>query len=321
MDGLQPSDLTSLTYGVIADVDGLVAGTGRFGWSGDTVASTGHFTATDVALAAAFGPVQGLTTQLDFTDLLNLRSAPGQTANIAEINPGVPVRGGVLRYQLLDSRRVRVEGARWPFAGGELVLDPTVLDFDVAGERRLTFHVKGADAALFLKEMAFDNLDATGTFDGTLPMIFDARGGRIEGGELRARTGGHIAYVGEVSRQDVGFWGNMAFQALKSLDYKDLTIRMNGPLAGEMITDIGFSGVSQGKGTKSNFLIRRLARLPLVFNVRISAPFRQLLDSIQSWYDPRRLIERNLPSLIEEQNRAQEGAKPAVQPRESAPVP
>ncbi len=321
VDGLQPTDLTALTYGVIADVEGLVAGTGRFAWSGDTVTSTGRFTATDIALAAAFGPVSGLTTQLDFVDLLNMRTAPGQAARVAEINPGVPVRDGALRYQLLDSRRVQVEGARWPFAGGELVLDPTILDFNEKGERRLTFHVKGADAALFLKEMAFDNLDATGTFDGTLPMIFDANGGRIEGGELRAREGGHIAYVGEVSRQDVGLWGNMAFQALKSLNYRNLTIRMNGPLAGEMITDINFSGISQGKGTKSNFLIRRLARLPFVFNVRISAPFRQLLDSVQSWYDPRRLIERNLPALIEEQNRAQEAAKPAVQPRESAPVP
>lgn len=96
---------------------------------------------------------------------------------------------------------------------------------------------------------------------------------------------------------------------------------MSGPLAGEMITDVSFSGVSQGEGTKSNFLIRRLAKLPFVFNVRISAPFRQLLDSVQSWYDPSRLIERNLPSLIEEQKRAQEAAKPAVQPRESGPVP
>lgn len=320
-DGLQPSDLTSLTYGVIADVDGLVAGTGRIDWAGETVTSSGRFTATNVSLAAVFGQVQGLTTQLDFIDLLNMRTAPGQTASVGEINPGVPVRDGALRYRLLDSRRVEVEGGRWPFAGGELVLDPTVLDFDETRERRLTFHVKGVDAALFLKEMAFDNLDATGTFDGTLPMIFDAKGGRIEGGELRARAGGHIAYVGEVSRQDVGFWGNMAFQALKSLNYKNLSMRMNGPLAGEMITDVSFSGVSQGTGTKSNFLIRRLARLPFVFNVRINAPFRQLLDSVQSWYDPRRLIELNLPMLIEEQNRAQEQAKPPVQPRESAPVP
>ncbi len=324
-DGLQPSDLTPLTYGVIADVDGVVAGSGRIAWQGDTVTSTGRFTATDVALAAAFGPVQGLTTTLNFTDLLNARTAPGQVARVVEINPGVPVREGVFHYQLLDSRRVRVEGARWPFAGGELVLEPTTLDFSEAGKRRMVFQVKGIDAALFLKEMAFDNLDATGMFDGTLPMVFDASGGRIEGGELRARAGGHIAYVGEVSRENLGTWGNMAFQALKSLDYRNLAIRMNGPLDGEMITDISFSGLSQGQGTKSNFLLRRLAKLPLVFNVRINAPFRQLLDSVQSWYDPRRLIERNLPALLEEQKRAQGAGPtaipPTVQPTESTPRP
>lgn len=320
-EGLQPNELTALTYGVIADVDGLVVGSGRFDWSGETVTSTGRFTATEISLAAVFGQVQGLTTRLEFADLLNMRTAPGQSATMAEINPGVPVRDGALRYRLLDARRVEVEGGRWPFAGGELILDPTILDFDETQERRMTFHVKGVDAALFLKEMAFDNLDATGTFDGTLPMIFDAKGGRIEGGELRARSGGRIAYVGEISRQDVGFWGNMAFQALKSLNYRNLTLRMNGPLAGEMVTDVSFSGVSQGEGTQSNFLIRRLAKLPFVFNVRISAPFRQLMDSVQSWYDPSRLIERNLPSLIEEQKRAEEAAKPAVQPRESGPVP
>ncbi len=324
-EGLQPIDLTPLTYGVIADVDGTVAGSGKIAWSGETVTSTGRFTATNVALAAAFGPVQGLTTTLDFTDLLNVQTAPGQVATVSEINPGVPVREGVFHYQLLDSRRVRVEGARWPFSGGELLLDPTTLDFNEAGKRRMTFQVKGVDAALFLKEMAFDNLDATGTFDGTLPMLFDESGGRIEGGALRARAGGHLAYVGEVSRENLGTWGNMAFQALKSLDYRNLAIRMNGPLAGEMITDISFSGLSQGQGTKSNFLIRRLAKLPLVFNVRINAPFRQLLDSVQSWYDPRRLIERNLPALIEEQKRAQETGKnkvqPTVQPAESTPRP
>ncbi|MET0246613.1 MAG: YdbH domain-containing protein [Sphingomonas sp.] len=321
IDGLQPTDLTALTFGVIADVEGLVAGTGRVAWSGDRVTSTGSFTATDVNLAAAFGPVQGLSTRIDFTDLLAMRTAEGQVATVDEINPGVPVRDGTFRYQILDTRRVQVEGARWPFAGGELILDPTTLDFNEAGERRMTFHVKGVDAALFLKEMAFDNLDATGTFDGTLPMIFDANGGRIEGGELRARAGGTIAYVGEISQRNLGIWGNMAFQALKSLDYANLTIRMNGPLAGEMITDISFSGISQGKGAKSNFLIRRLAKLPFVFNVRINAPFRQLLDSVQSWYDPKRLIERNLPALLEEQNRAQGGQKPVVQPLESVPVP
>nr|WP_243853045.1 YdbH domain-containing protein [Sphingomonas naasensis] len=248
-----------------------------------------------------------------------MHTAPGQIATTVEINPGVPVRDGTLRFRLLDPQRVEVEGGRWPFAGGELVLEPTLLDFSERRERRMTFRVVGADAALFLKEMEFENLDATGTFDGTLPMIFDAQGGRIEGGALRARAGGSLAYVGEISQRDLGFWGNMAFQALKALDYRSLTIGMNGPLAGDMVTEIRFAGVSQGKGTKSNFLLRRLAKLPFVFNVRVSAPFHQLLDSVQSWYDPNRLIERNLPTLLQEQEQSggKAGAPAPVQPRES----
>ncbi|NIJ22158.1 hypothetical protein FHS95_003869 [Sphingomonas naasensis] len=317
--GLQPSDLTPLTFGVIADVSGTIEGEGRIDWTPAGVTSSGRFGARAIDLAAAFGPVRGLATELHFDDLLGMHTAPGQIATTVEINPGVPVRDGTLRFRLLDPQRVEVEGGRWPFAGGELVLEPTLLDFSERRERRMTFRVVGADAALFLKEMEFENLDATGTFDGTLPMIFDAQGGRIEGGALRARAGGSLAYVGEISQRDLGFWGNMAFQALKALDYRSLTIGMNGPLAGDMVTEIRFAGVSQGKGTKSNFLLRRLAKLPFVFNVRVSAPFHQLLDSVQSWYDPNRLIERNLPTLLQEQEQSggKAGAPAPVQPRES----
>lgn len=318
VQGLQPQDLTPLTYGVIAEVNGAVSGHGRIAWSRDGVTSSGTFGTDGIDLAAAFGPLRGLATTLHFTDLLGVRTAASELAKVAEVNPGVPVNDGTLRFQILDSRRVQVEGGRWPFAGGELVLEPTLLDFSESRERRLTFRVIGADAALFLKEMEFDNISATGTFDGTLPMVFDAQGGRIEGGMLKARAGGTIAYAGEVSRHDLGFWGNMAFQALRSLNYRSLSLSMNGPLAGDMVTDIRFAGVSQGKGARSNFVIRRLARLPFVFNIRISAPFQQLLSSVQSWYDPSRLIERNLPALLEEQGRvADDATKPTVQRSDS----
>jgi hypothetical protein len=160
-------------------------------------------------------------------------------------------------------------------------------------------------------------------------MIFDERGGRIEDGHLVVRPGGGtIAYVGEVSQEDLGFWGNFAFQALKSLRYRNLDIVMNGPLAGEMITEVKFAGVSQGAGANRNFLFDRLQKLPLVFNLRIKAPFRGLIDSAQSFYDPRRLIKRNLPALIEEQRKRAVPpapglvpAPPAVQPTESRKMP
>jgi hypothetical protein len=86
---------------------------------------------------------------------------------------------------------------------------------------------------------------------------------------------------------------------------------MNGPLSGEVITEVHFAGISQGAGAKRNFLLDRLQKLPFIFNVRIKAPFRSLIDSAQSFYDPRRLIERNLPALIEEQSKH---ARPPVPP-------
>ncbi|WP_342029208.1 YdbH domain-containing protein [Sphingomonas sp. CFBP 13720] len=319
-DGFQPNELTRLTFGVVAEVKGSVSGCGDIAWTPGGVTSTGVFRTAGTDLAAAFGPVTGLSGEMRFTDLLGFVTAPGQVATIAEVNPGIPVPDGVVRYQLIEGQRVRIEGGRWPLGGGEMTLDPTVLDFGTDRERRMTFHVAGVDGGLFLQQFEFDNLNASGVFDGVLPMIFDANGGRIEGGKLESRGGGNLSYVGEVTKEDVGFWGNLAFQALKSIDYRRLNIEMDGPLAGEMVTAIRFAGVSQGEGTSSNFLIRRLAKLPFVFNVRVKAPFRQLIDSVQSYYDPGRLIERNLTALQAEQKRREQGLPPAPLPTTKDPV-
>lgn len=323
-DRLQPDRLTPLTFGVIADVKGVVKGQGVIAWDAKGVTSTGTFSTSGTNLAAAFGPVEGLSGTIAFTDLLALQSAPGQVATVASINPGVPVTDGRIVYQTLPGTRVRVESGTWPFAGGTLTLDPTLLDFGADEAKRMTFRVVGMDAGKFLQQFDFENLNATGTFDGVLPMVFDASGGRIEGGRLSARAnpvgpGGSIAYVGALTEKQLGFWGDFAFQALKSLTYRELDIQMNGPLAGEMVTEVRVAGVRQGEGAKSNFLVRRLTRLPIQFNIRIQAPFRGLIDSAASFYDPRRLVQRNLQQLLDEQNRRT--AAPPVQPPASETVP
>ena len=320
-DAFQPDQLSYLAKGVVANVRGSVVGDGRIEWNDAGVTSRGTFATADADLAAAFGPVTGLTTTISFDDLIGLRTASGQVSRVSEINPGIPVLDGEIEYKLLGDNRIRVEGGSWPFGGGQLLLHPTTLDFGAEQARRLSFDIVGVDAAVFLQSFGFDNINATGVFDGTLPVEFDGLGGRIVDGRIDSRAGGGtLAYVGELSNRNLGTIANFAFGALRSLKYDDLTIILNGDLDGEMVTDIRFGGVGQGEGATRNFLTNQVARLPLIFNVKITAPFRQLLTSAKGFYDPSLLIEQNLPALMRAQEEAEKAKITPVQPPESEPM-
>ncbi|KKW92931.1 intermembrane phospholipid transport protein YdbH family protein [Sphingobium chungbukense] len=342
---LQPEEVTRLALGVVANVHATVSGEGHIRWDGTRVTSDGLFRTENANLAAAFGPVQGLSGELRFTDLLGLVSAPGQEVRIRSVNPGVEVREGVVRYRLEAGQKVRIEGGGWPFSGGQLVLLPTTMDFSADVDRYLTFRVIGLDAGAFIQAMDLKNVSATGTFDGIMPLIFNAQGGRVAGGVLTARQqgmpplmmpegvlptipcdptrqSGSLSYVGPVSNEQLGAMGRLAFDALKNLQYKCLTILMDGALDGEMVTNVVFNGVNRGQiGGAPAGLARNFTGLPFIFNVRIAAPFRGLLGTAQSFIDPSTLIQNSIGDQMQEKMRANIGQqRVAVQPAESETV-
>jgi hypothetical protein len=326
--GLQPDALTPLTVGIVALVDGAVSGEGRIEWDARGTRSTGAFTTADMALAAPFGPVEGLSTTIRFTDLLGLASAPGQEARVRLIRAGIDVYDGVARYQLRPNYHVAVESARWPLAGGTLTLAPTILDFSRESTKYLTFRVAGLDAARFIQLMEFSNIAATGTYDGIVPMQFTQAGGRIVGGQLIARPeGGTLSYVGELSDRDLGAYGVLAFDALKSLRYSRLEISLDGALDGEFLTRIDMDGLARNPGGTrepgggvSGMVVGRvlhqLARIPFHFNIRIEGRFRALIATARSFEDPRDLIRASLPQLLDSRTPPDS----PVQPQESEPV-
>jgi hypothetical protein len=295
-NGFQPEQLTRLTEGVVALVDGSIAGQGRINWNGDGgVTSTGEFSTADMDLAAAFGPVTGMRGTIRFTDLLSLETAPGQVMDIAGINPGILVENGVIRYQLLPGQLVKIESGRWPFMGGELILQETVLNLGRPSAKRLTFEVVGLDANQFVQSFGFKEIGAEGIFDGVLPMIFDENGGRVVGGRLQSRPpGGRLAYNGVVNKANLGTMGNIAFEALRDLRFRSMIIRLDGDLAGEFGTRLTIDGVALAGTTRTQRFIRGVFNVPLKFNVSIRGPFRALITMAKSMRDPRDLISTTL---------------------------
>jgi hypothetical protein len=285
---LQPEDLSELAKGVIAFADGTVTGNGRIDWTADAITSSGSFASDGADFAAAFGPVRGLKGKVTFTDLLNLTTAPDQTVTIAAINPGIEVLDGKVQFEVKDGTLLTLDDARFPFMGGELRMRPLAMDFSQPEERRYVFEIIGLDAATFVAQMELTNLGATGVFDGTVPIVFDKDGnGRIEGGLLLSRApGGNVAYIGELTYEDLGTMGNYAFEALRSLDYNQMSVGLNGSIAGEIITNFQFDGVQQGAGTSQNFVTRRLAKLPIRFKINVrSENFYEMAMMVRSFWD------------------------------------
>jgi len=333
----QPDQLTRLTTGVVALVNGLVTGRGEIKWDARGATSTGSFGTKDMDFAAAFGPVEGFSSTVNFTDLLGLVSAPGQVAEANMIRTGIDVFDGRIRYQLLPGLQVKVEGGRWPFAGGELVLEETVLDFSKPTAKRLTFRVVGLDAALFIQQMEFSNISATGTFDGIIPMVFDERGGRIVGGSVVARPeGGTLSYIGELTDKQLGVYGKLAFDALKSLRYSKLTIGLDGALEGEFVAAIELDGIARDtalttapsggiSGMVAGRALKQLAKIPFEFNIAVRGPFRSLLATMRSLEDPTNLIQSVLPEHLRPRDPLAPPPTPqpetkTVQPQESETV-
>jgi len=300
---LQPVALSPLALGIVANVDGVVTGRGRIDWSETALTSSGSFSSTDLDFAAAFGPVTGASGTVRFTDLLGLTTAPGQVLRVRAINPGIEVNDGEVRFQLRNGEVLAVEGGTWPFLGGTLTMRPLDITFGVSEVRSYIFEIVGLDAALFLQRLELDNLAATGTFDGTIPVVFDRAGnGSLQGGELLSRPlGGNVSYVGELTYEDLSPMANYAFDMLKSLNYRQMRIQMDGALAGEIVTRVRLDGVSQGDGATRNFISRRLARLPIRFDVNIRAPFLALINSVRGLYDPEAVRDPRELGLLDAQ--------------------
>lgn len=293
---LQPIDISGLARGLVANVAGKVTTAAILKIADKQVTGAGTVQLAGVALAtAALGPVTGIDGTIAFDDLASLHTPPHQTLHIAGLDPGVAIDDVSVRFQLLGRDAVAIERLAWPFTGGGMTVRPTVLRADVP-HRTFTVDVDGLDAEQFLQRFQIKNLSATGKFDGVLPLVFERSTGRIAGGVLTARAnGGLLQYVGEVGQASMGAAGRLAFDALRRLRYRTLTLRLDGDLDGEIVTAIDFTGTNEVALATGTRLPVRATGLPFKFGVTVRAPFRSLMGTAASFSDARAVIRAAKP--------------------------
>jgi hypothetical protein len=294
---LQPYEITELARGVVENVRGPAAGIANIVWDDDGVRASGSVTLNGVSLAMATIPViENVRGEIVFDDLLKLTTPPGQAVTVGVVNPGIAVSNGRVRFQLLGDLRVAVEQAEFDFASGILALDPTTIVLG-ADEARVRLLLRDVDAATLLAQLNIPDLNATGTIEGSFPLLLARNTAYVENGELYAAPGGGvIQYVGNAGEGATGM-SRVAFDALRNFSYEDLRITLNGDISGEVVSAIHFTGENTGRPVD----ITEIANIPgvgqvtargvpFVFNVNVTAPFRRLAQTAAGFTNPGDII-------------------------------
>lgn len=295
-ENLQPYQISELARGVVANVRGPASATAEAHWTREMFNVSGTVHPEGLSLAMATIPViQDVRGAVHFDDLLQMTTPPGQVIEVGALNPGIEVRNGRITFQLLPQGRVTLEHAVFEFAGGELAVAPTTIALG-AEETQFNLTLSDVDVAALITQLNMPDLRATGRVEGTFPIRLTDRTALIEHGDLHAAAGGGtIAYVGNAGDNVTGT-ARVAFDALRSFRYDNLSLALDGDLNGEVVSQINFAGQNTGRPVDlapiANSPIGAVnARgVPFVFRVQVRAPFRQLARTAAGIVNPSDMI-------------------------------
>lgn len=312
---LQPYEITEQARGLVEGVTGPISASADIAWTGDTLLGTALVRLDGVSLSTATIPiVNDVRGEIRFDDLWALTTPPGQHVTVGELNPGISVTNGRVSFQLLTEQRVAIESAAFDFASGTLAMQPTTITLG-ADETRFELTLSDIDAADLLRTLSVPDMTATGQLEGNFPLLLTRRSAFVEHGIIRAQgDGGVLSYTGQAGDSATGI-SRIAFDALRSFRYDELSLTLDGDLNGDVVSSIAFSGHNSGQPVDLGPIapIPGIGRItvrgvPFDFNVRVTAPFRRLAQTAATITDPGSLIEQS------RQDQAQEPVDPDAPP-------
>jgi len=190
--GLQPQYLVSALRGKLAEVDGLVQANIKLKFAaGQPLQSSGSAKIIDMNFGTLPGPLTGVNTEIQFTNMFPLQSESRQRLTVGKFDPGFPLENGEIEFEgtlpiVLSGVDVKVEkGELYVRDGGVIQYKSKQLDsiseLDGTNERAVAAMRAGnyRDAAFeALKNFEYQELRVKidGALDGPIDVFLKADG-------------------------------------------------------------------------------------------------------------------------------------------------
>ena len=284
--GLQPQYLVSALKGKLAEVEGLVEANIKLAFApGQPLQSSGTAKIIDMNFGTLPGPLTGVNTEMQFSNMFPPQSQGRQTLTVDKFDPGFPLENGVIEFEMIPDG-VKVYSARWPLGDGFFSLDP--FEWLYSNEvNRVVMRIENVSIGEFLKDVGDGALTATGDIEGTLPIVMSGIDVRVENGELWVKDGGVIQYKSKqldsisdldgtneraVAAMRAGNYRDAAFEALKNFEYQELRVKIDGALDGPIDVFLKADGKNEDV----------LGGQPFLFNINLQGELLNILRSFNT---------------------------------------
>ncbi len=289
---LQPHDLSDLLRPVLPNARGTMKGNADFTITHGDLAGTGNVSFSDLSFDTfRLGTISGVSGSVSFSDILDLTTLPDQIVSVGMIDPGVPLQNGRIAFQLVDGRLLQLQGARWPFAGGELVVAPT--SWEVGGKTELvTITAEKLELNQLTEALSLKEIKAQGTVSGSFPLEIIGPDAFLRGAVLTAdERGGKLGYTGSGldSAKGYGEFTDHAVDAIKALDFEVLELRADGNIAGEIIVGLKLLGRNADV----------LSGQPFEYNINVTSELAQLIRSARTSLSSTVIIDQVKEQILE----------------------
>lgn len=244
--GLQFHHVSERLRGIAVNAEGAVQPVVFASWDNGQLAASGGIEIEGLGFATfRLGEIRGLSGELEFTDLLDLKTAPHQHLTLEELRftPTISLMSGAIDVSVLGPDEFALESAIWPFVGGELSVEPLTWRMD-SPSQLVTVTAENWELSRLLGLFQVPELDVHGRVSGAFPIEIVGVNAYFRNARLTAVEDGVIQYDSDIARSagQADPYAKMAFDALKNFEYEVLSVGADGNLVGNIILDLALSG-------------------------------------------------------------------------------
>lgn len=240
---------------------GQVQGTLQLRWQAQRpISGVIHANAFDLAVTAGSVQIKQGTVNIDIVDLNRSVIALSARLPTLELGKKLAVRDLAIKANFHDGQ-LSVERSGGAMFGGQLSVLPATFDL----KKRpllLTLQLDHVDLAQLLATLDYENLSGNGTVNGELPLSISEKSVELLDGTLIGTRPGVLRYQGPITDKE-----NVAFRALRNLEYHRLNAKVNYHPNGDYHLDLHLEG--------SNPEV--LSGHALAFNLKLSGQLPELL--------------------------------------------